>query len=234
MEMLNRILYKYSNMDGSSQILIFLIVLVFLMLISIVIINIITRKKKGNNDIISNKKIVKLSSELDLPFKDTEEVIEKIETKEEPIEEIKDEEVVEVRVGGNTSLDEITDLIENTLEQKPIDLTKFEEDQEENAIISYDELVKRAGAKKIIYKCEDVKPKEEIVKQEEPKEKAKFKASRVISPIYGVQKEEVEDKDEVIESFIELEKAKEENKEDIETLSDMEFLGSLKKFRSEL
>lgn len=233
MEMLNRILYKYSNMDGSSQILIFLIVLVFLMLISIVIINIITRKKKGNNDIISNKKIVKLSSELDLPFKDTEEVIEKIETKEEPIEEIKDEEVVEVRV-GNTSLDEITDLIENTLEQKPIDLTKFEEDQEENAIISYDELVRRAGAKKIIYKCEDVKPKEEIVKQEEPKEKAKFKASRVISPIYGVQKEEVEDKDEVIESFIELEKAKEENKEDIETLSDMEFLGSLKKFRSEL
>lgn len=233
MEMLNRILYKYSNMDGSSQILIFLIVLVFLMLISIVIINIITRKKKGNNDIISNKKIVKLSSELDLPFKDTEEVIEKIETKEEPIEEIKDEEVVEVRV-GNTSLDEITDLIENTLEQKPIDLTKFEEDQEENAIISYDELVKRAGAKKIIYKCEDAKPKEEIVKQEEPKEKAKFKASRVISPIYGVQKEEVEDKDEVIESFIELEKAKEENKEDIETLSDMEFLGSLKKFRSEL
>lgn len=233
MEMLNRILYKYSNMDGSSQILIFLIVLVFLMLISIVIINIITRKKKGNNDIISNKKIVKLSSELDLPFKDTEEVIEKIETKEEPIEEIKDEEVVEVRI-GNTSLDEITDLIENTLEQKPIDLTKFEEDQEENAIISYDELVRRAGAKKIIYKCEDVKPKEEIVKQEEPKEKAKFKASRVISPIYGVQKEEVEDKDEVIESFIELEKAKEENKEDIETLSDMEFLGSLKKFRSEL
>ena len=233
MEMLNRILYKYSNMDGSSQILIFLIVLVFLMLISIVIINIITRKNKGNNDIISNKKIVKLSSELDLPFKDTEEVIEKIETKEEPIEEIKDEEVVEVRV-GNTSLDEITDLIENTLEQKPIDLTKFEEDQEENAIISYDELVKRAGAKKIIYKCEDVKPKEEIVKQEEPKEKAKFKASRVISPIYGVQKEKVEDKDEVIESFIELEKAKEENKEDIETLSDMEFLGSLKKFRSEL
>ena len=233
MEMLNRILYKYSNMDGSSQILIFLIVLVFLMLISIVIINIITRKKKGNNDIISNKKIVKLSSELDLPFKDTEEVIEKIETKEEPIEEIKDEEVVEVRV-GNTSLDEITDLIENTLEQKPIDLTKFEEDQEENAIISYDELVRRAGAKKIIYKREDVRPKEEIVKQEEPKEKAKFKASRVISPIYGVQKEEVEDKDEVIESFIELEKAKEENKEDIETLSDMEFLGSLKKFRSEL
>ena len=229
MEMLNRILYKYSNMDGSSQILIFLIVLVFLMLISIVVINIITRKKKGNNDIISNKKIVKLSSELDLPFKDTEEVIEKIETKEEP----KDEEVVEVRV-GNTSLDEITDLIENTLEQKPIDLTKFEEDQEENAIISYDELVRRAGAKKIIYKREDVRPKEEIVKQEEPKEKAKFKASRVISPIYGVQKEEVEEKDEVMESFIELEKAKEENKEDIETLSDMEFLGSLKKFRSEL
>lgn len=233
MEMLNRILYKYSNMDGSSQILIFLIVLVFLMLISIVVINIITRKKKSNNDIFSNKKIVKLSSELDLPFKDTEEVIEKIEPKEEPIEEIKDEEVVEVRV-GNTSLDEITDLIENTLEQKPIDLTKFEEDQEENAIISYDELVKRAGAKKIIYKREDVKPKEEIVKQEEPKEKTKFKASRVISPIYGVQKEEVEEKDEVMESFIELEKAKEENKEDIETLSDMEFLGSLKKFRSEL
>lgn len=234
MEMLNRILYKYSNMDNSSQVLIFLIVLVFLMLISIVVINVITKKRKNKDKLINDNKVVKLSSELDLPFSDNkDENIEtlKLNTKEEEtIEEIKDEDVVEIKV-SKTSLDEITNLIENTLEQKPIDLTKFEEDQEENAIISYDELVKRAGAKKIIYKCDDT-PKEKV-QNEEPAQKVKFKASRVISPIYGVQKKE-EEKDEVLDSFVELEKVQNENKEDIESLQDMEFLGSLKKFRNEL
>ena len=33
---------------------------------------------------------------------------------------------------------EISKLIENTLEQEPIDLTNFEEEQEKDAIISYD------------------------------------------------------------------------------------------------
>lgn len=229
MEMLNRILYKYSNMDSSSQILIFLIVLVFLMLISIVIINIITKKKNEKVN-ISSSKINKINVNLDLP-KDTfsdkkiDEDIEKLDTNTE---------VVEVKV-KKTSIDEITDLIENTLEQKPIDLTKFEEDQEENAIISYDELVKRAGAKKIIYKCEEPeKTKEPIVEDKNILcEKTKFKASKVISPVFGIQKE-IEEKDEVLESFYDIDKADGEEKEDVEILSDMEFLGSLKKFRNEL
>lgn len=232
MQMLNRILYKYSNMDSSSQILIFLIILIFLMLISISIINIITKKKALKND-ISNKYISKVSTTLN----ESENVINpniKLETKvEDDIEVINDndnDDVVEISV-KKTSIDEISNMIQNTLEQKPIDLTKFEEDQEENAIISYDELVKKAGAKKIVYKIEEnsKESKETNVENiESEKEKTKFRASKIISPVFGIQKE-LNKKD---ETFTKIEKTNEI--EDIETLTDVEFLGSLKKFRNEL
>lgn len=234
MEMFNRILYKYSSMDNSSQILIFLIILVFLMLISIIIINVITKnkmlaKKNTTKNAVEHKRentIIK--SDMNLDNKNQEEDIE-------IIDDDKNNEVVEVSV-KKTSIDEISKMIENTLENKPINLTEFEEDQEENAIISYDELVKRAGAKKIIYKCEDDKP-QNIDKTDNniscTNEKNKFRASKIISPVFGIQKDR-ENNDESIDSFIELEKVKEDKNEDIEVLSDIEFLGSLKKFRNEL
>lgn len=269
--MKNSILYLYSNMDKSSQILLFLIILVALMLISIFVINSITKKK--NEDINGLSKKSKLPVKNDIkptiqmnknkpknnnsnlkviekkePIKKQnikEEIIEKIDETEKPrhareenkidSKEKNVEEVVNIK--NKTSIDDIANLLENTKVNKPIDLTKFEEDQEENAIISYDELVKRAGAKKIVYKCEEKneiieeKPKE-IEKIEDVKETKKFKASKVISPIFGIQKE-VEEKDEVLESFIDLENFtndKSSNKED----SDSEFLNNLKQFRSTL
>ena len=50
MKNMGSILFKFSDMDKSSQILLFLIVLVFLMLISITVINLITKKKNNKYD----------------------------------------------------------------------------------------------------------------------------------------------------------------------------------------
>lgn len=267
--MKNSILYLYSNMDKSSQILLFLIVLVILMLISIFIINIITKKKNENITGLSRKS--KLSTKSDIKptvnmskknnissinnskkniqvnqknVKD--EILKMIDENEEPrhakienkiSETVKPVEEV-VKVEKRTSIDDIAELLQNTQMNKPIDLTKFEEDQEENAIISYDELVKRAGAKKIIYKCEDKKDlleeKTTNIKSEskEKQEEKKFKASQVISPIFGIQKE-TEEKDEVLESFIDLEDFNNEQIKNNEE-TDSEFLNNLKKFRSTL
>ena len=244
----NSILYMFSNMDSSSQVLLFLIILVSLMLVSILVINYITKKKNDKilKGVSLKKKISTISQKIDTANKDIKPLVNlKKENKEIPIKEVKKQEVEEVVkvVPKKTSIDDIAKLIEDTLEKEPINLTEFEEDQEENAIISYDELVKRAGSQKIVYKCEEVEvlnelepEKEEQIEQiekieEEPK---KFKASKVISPIFGIQKEK-EEKDEVLESFIDLEEFKFDKKNDeIEETKNLEFLTSLKEFRSNL
>lgn len=244
----NSILYMFSNMDSSSQVLLFLIILVSLMLVSILVINYITKKKNDKilKGVSLKKKISTISQKIDTANKDIKPLVNlKKENKEIPIKEVKKQEVEEVVkvVPKKTSIDDIAKLIEDTLEKEPINLTEFEEDQEENAIISYDELVKRAGSQKIVYKCEEVEVlnelenrKEEQIEQiekleEEPK---KFKASKVISPIFGIQKEK-EEKDEVLESFIDLEEFKFDKKNDeIEETKNLEFLTSLKEFRSNL
>lgn len=249
---MKNIFYMYSNMDGSSQILLFLIVLVGLMLLSILIINAITKKKneaydKKFNPInkyakvmekekqsikVEPKKEIKIEKEL--PKK--EEIIEEVK----PIEKMKIEtpeevEVIEV-VSEENSIDKIAQLLEdNAKPMDPINLTRFEEEQEKNAIISYDELVKRAGSKKIVYKTEkEVKPiKEEKIEIKEEPVKGKFRASAVISPIYGVQKEKKEE----IEEFIDVEDMPikpDNNLTDEELQQDITFLGNLKTFRSNL
>ena len=51
---LDNIFYMYSKMDGSSQILLFLIILVALMLVSICVINVIIKKKNEKYDRMFN------------------------------------------------------------------------------------------------------------------------------------------------------------------------------------
>ena len=194
MKNINSLLYKFSDMDKSSQILLFLIILVLLMLISITVINHITKKKNNKYD-IDNKNIKRYSdlikeedkmeiSEIKDNKKETKESIVNNEKKNAPeiIEKLDEEEIEsleieepkeEVIVTKPSSIEEISKLIENTLEQEPIDLTNFEEEQEKDAIISYDELVKRAGAKKIIYraetKAEEKKEPVKVIKSENKK-----------------------------------------------------------------
>ena len=265
MKNINSLLYKFSDMDKSSQILLFLIILVLLMLISITVINHITKKKNNKYD-IDNKNIKRYSdlikeedkmeiSEIKDNKKETKEEIVNNEKKNAPeiIEKLDEEEIEsleieepkeEVIVTKPSSIEEISKLIENTLEQEPIDLTNFEEEQEKDAIISYDELVKRAGAKKIIYraetKAEEKKEPVKVIKSENKKiednsykcKKSEysgtFKASQIVSPVYGVQKDKSND-----ENFIDLEEFKINEKED-EMERGTEFLGKLKTFRNNL
>lgn len=265
MKNMSSILFKFSDMDKSSQILLFLILLVFLMLISITIINLITKKKnnkydienrniKRYSDLIKEEKVeepiepVKVTQEKkEVPKlivkeekKKNSEIIEKLD--EEEIESLEIEEPKEeVIVTKPSSIEEISKLIENTLEQEPIDLTNFEEEQEKEAIISYDELVKRAGAKKIIYraetKAEEKKEPVKVIKTEKKQEPfvnkkgeyaGTFKASQIVSPIYGVKKNE-----DINENFIDLQNFKlDETKNEEER--ENEFLGNLKTFRNNL
>ena len=262
MKNINSLLYKFSDMDKSSQILLFLIILVLLMLISITVINHITKKKNNKYD-IDNKNIKRYSdlikeedkmeiSEIKDNKKETKESIVNNEKKNAPeiIEKLDEEEIEsleieepkeEVIVTKPSSIEEISKLIENTLEQEPIDLTNFEEEQEKDAIISYDELVKRAGAKKIIYraetKAEEKKEPVKVIKTEKKQEPfvnkkgeyaGTFKASQIVSPIYGVKKN-----DDINENFIDLEEFKlDETKSEEER--ENEFLGNLKTFRNNL
>ena len=96
-------------------------------------------------------------------------------------------------------------------EESPISLTDFEEDQEKTAIISIDELISKAKELELIddeentgvnylekYNLEPAEVEEvvsnNVVKNKDTEVKA-FKVSQVISPIYGVKKEVVNDKE---------------------------------------
>ena len=237
MTMLNNIFYMYSKMDNSSQILLFLIILVGLMLVSITVINCIIKKKNEKYDMKFNP-IDRYTSTISKKEKTKEKPILKVKEEVEEIETLDEPEIVEI-VSDDNSVEKIAELLEDGNSMiDPIHLTKFEEEQEQNAIISYDELVKRAGAKKIIYKTEKATINEEVkeekieIKNEDTT--SKFKASQIISPIYGVQKQEKKDE---LEEFIDLENIPIPNKNntnDDEMKKDVEFLNSLKTFRSEL
>lgn len=248
---LTNIFYMYSNMDESSQILLFLIVLVALMLVSIFIINLITKKRiekydKKFNPITKYKTTVKREVKVQKPAVKEEKIIkyEKplVETqkivKEEPIEVMDDSEVIEVISDDNT-IEKISTLIEDNMNNpKPINLTKFEEDEEKNAIISYDELVRKAGAKKIVYKTQTISEpvKEEKIQVKHEENNSKFKASQVISPIYGRKKEVVKKTDE-LEEFVDLDNIPVKNNSNIndeQMMKDITFLTNLKTFRSNL
>lgn len=98
------------------------------------------------------------------------------------------------------NLKEITDKIQAVIDSRAIDLTKFEQDQEETSIISYNELMKSVGKP-----VEEAKPEfslsnlvrkievdDEIEKEEPyvapvPVKEDKFKASAFISPVFGIE-----------------------------------------------
>ncbi len=104
-----------------------------------------------------------------------------------------------------TEIEDIANAISDALkEETPITLTNFEEDQERTAIISIDELMAKAKELELIedeentgvnylekYNLEPAEV-EQVSKtiSETPNQEVKaFKVSQVISPIYGVKKE---------------------------------------------
>lgn len=248
---LNNVFYIYANMGRNSKFLLTMIGLIIFLLVLIVIISLITRKKE-NKDVIKptvviNKKkkinydeesLEDLSPSVKISAKNDEVKVDTSKVNEpKRVEEIKkddDVEVIEVMSDESDDIDEIKKLIENTLEQEPIRLNEFEQEQEDSAIISYDELVRKAGAKKIVYKTKKEEEKSIVKPVVEENKTAIFKPSMIVSPIYGIQKEESE-KDEVLKSFEELENVKRSFRSTSNEMdNDVEFLNKLKKFRSEL
>lgn len=122
----------------------------------------------------------------------------------------KENEVLETKKEENDISDIAKKVEEAINEKRPIDLTSFEDDQEKTAIISIDELMKRAKELEIIEDEEtginylekyNLEPSEidsssintkDNINKEEKKEVKAFRVSQVISPVYGIKKEVIE------------------------------------------
>lgn len=123
---------------------------------------------------------------------------------ENEITENKKEEKEPLYTNEKTEIENIASAISDALkEETPISLTNFEEDQERTAIISIDELMKKAKELELIdddentginylekYNLEPAEVENVIPTNNSSKNEVKaFKVSQVISPIYGVKKE---------------------------------------------
>lgn len=203
-----------NNMDKNSRFLLIIIGIISFLLILIYIINFFTgrevkkmekirraNKKKLLKEINKKAKEIEVTPKTIEPKKSSPAVEEISIKKEEPevseVIEVMDEpeeEIIEVLQEDNgNDIDRILNDIKKASKEDSINLNEFEQEQEETAIISYDELCKRAGVKKKVYKAvtEETMDVSKIVP--EIKETKKYKPSRYVSPIYGVEKEQTEE-----------------------------------------
>ena len=239
-----------ANIDKNSKFLLIIIAVIVVLLIIITILNIRMNKKNKPYSGIQKVNKRKLFKEIEEESKNIDpstfksnrkpKTVEKIEKVIEPKVEAKnidqepeilEDEIIEIIQEDNESdVDRILRDIKSASKEETLNLTDFEKEQEETAIISYDELCKKTGVQKIIYKApekEHVKQeikKEQVVQKtqakEEPKQKSKYTPTKFVSPIYGVQQEK--------KAFIDV-------SDDVEELDlDQTFLKNLKEFRSGL
>ena len=226
-------LTNFNNMDKNSKFLLIIIGVIIFLLVLIFIINFLGNRKSKKMDRIRKANKKKLAREIEFESKNIEPVTkvskEKVsaetiiqEEKEEVIEEIEKNEVLEVEDEivevlndeKESDVDRIIREMKNVVPEDNFNLTEFEREQEESAIISYEELCKKAGVEKKEYgkqntvKVEEVKPKKELYK-------GNYKPSKFASPIFGYQEE------------------KEEYRKKEDDLNQT-FLKSLKEFRSGL
>lgn len=145
-----------------------------------------------------------------LRFKSIKNII-KDEVKESVIEKKEDISNNISKQYNTKQEDDISDIakrVEDAIkEERPINLTNFEEEQERRAIISIDELMRRAKELEIIedednsgvnylekYNLEpsEVESAKKIINDDSKKEVKAFRVSQVISPVYGIKKEAIE------------------------------------------
>lgn len=219
------ILNNFSNYDSNSKFLISVIIIISVLLVLIFIFNYLSnrqiRRQKKLSKLISKeaRDIVPLKKEVKKEEIKEEKVIDEPITINKTISTIsseplmkEEEEIIEVLQDENESdIDRILREIKDATIEETFNLTEFEREQEESAIISYDELCKRAGVKKKIYKT--TKETEEVPVKSENK---KYKPTEFVSPIYGIQNK------------------KKENVSYDENDLDQTFLQSLKEFKSTL
>lgn len=169
---------SYQALPNEGKLVVYIVLL--LIFIAAILLIIMQEQRRLNNRIVEKQSHVSENTEiLDFDLGDIDETNEK-----------------------TRNLKEITDKIQAVLDNKNVDLTKFEQDQEEASIISYDELMKAVGRKvespkqefslpDLVHKIEifdEIEEKEPYVNPVEMKEETKkFKTSVFISPVFGIQ-----------------------------------------------
>ena len=202
-----------ANLDKNSRFLLTIICIISFLLILIFIINYFS-ERQNRIKLKNRKKLIKeINREAKNIVPEKKEISKKqdispatqtISIKQEPEEVIEEEEVIEILQDDNESdVDRILKDIKKASKEETMNLTEFEKEQEETAIISYDELCRKAGVKKKIYKAvsEDALDVQKIV-PDINKEPKKFKPSTYVSPIFGAQKEKATVEEDLDKTFL--------------------------------
>ena len=153
----------------NSPFLIGVLICLLLSLIGLILLAVFERKPKENEN--------------------AKKEVEEIEKKEEELERLKEN----TASTKQTNLEALLEKMERDLEEKENDVSSFEQEQEEKAIISYQELVgnvkgtvEKKEERTIPIALEDIEEEVEPVKEKiELPESKKFQNTEFISPIYG-------------------------------------------------
>lgn len=167
--------------------------------------------------------------------------------------EVKPSEITEEQVAAKAELERVYEQMSADLENqegKKDNIDEFEREQEENAIISYQELMAKAQQLKEethqyethVEENADMKVREAMntyqqhTSKESIEEKSYhgFKNSEIISPIYGIQREHKEKSSTKTQTNGIIGRAYEEINPKSENEQNVDFLNSLKEFRRNL
>lgn len=183
----------YNNLNTQGQMIFSIIMLLIIVLCAILLVTYIVQSVQ------TKKKLKQIKEENKIRNIKKEEITALKEDKEP------------LYTNEKTEIEDIASAISDALKEEPITLTNFEEDQEKTAIISIDELMKKAKDLELIseededtgvnflekYNLEpaEVDVSSNVKSSTEEKQVKAFKVSQVISPIYGVKKEVINDND---------------------------------------
>lgn len=181
----------YNNLNTQGQMIFSVIMLLIIVLCAILLVTYIVQSVQAK------KKLKQIKEENKIRNIKKEEITALKEDKEP------------LYTNEKTEIEDIESAINDALKEEPITLTNFEEDQEKTAIISIDELMKKAKDLELIseededtgvnflekYNLEpaEVDVSSNVKSTAEEKQVKAFKVSQVISPIYGVKKEVIND-----------------------------------------
>ena len=183
----------YNNLNTQGQMIFSIIMLLIIVLCAILLVTYIVQSVQAK------KKLKQIKEENKIRNIKKEEITTLKEDKEP------------LYTNEKTEIEDIASAISDALKEEPITLTNFEEDQEKTAIISIDELMKKAKDLELIseededtgvnflekYNLEpaEIDVSSNVKSSTEEKQVKAFKVSQVISPIYGVKKEVLNDND---------------------------------------
>lgn len=183
----------YNNLNTQGQMIFSIIMLLIIVLCAILLVTYIVQSVQAK------KKLKQIKEENKIRNIKKEEITALKEDKEP------------FYTNEKTEIEDIASAISDALKEEPITLTNFEEDQEKTAIISIDELMKKAKDLELIseededtgvnflekYNLEpaEIDVSSNVKSSTEEKQVKAFKVSQVISPIYGVKKEVINDND---------------------------------------